>query len=257
MKRNICLSLISLLLLLFSLPVSASTQKVYDSANLFTASEVQKIESTISSISTQYNIDVGIVTTNQTNGKSSRDYADDFYDTNGYGIGAEHSGLLLLINMQNREVYISTTGIAIDYFTDSRIQTMLDHIYKELGNGNYFLASSIFLNDVQTYMTKGIPSNHQRVGPMTTQDYFLRGGIALGIGVIIGGIACMIVYYRYKNPPSHPATSYLSRDSFQITSQKDEFIRTYTTKVKIQRNDNSTTHTSSSGQSHGGGGRKF
>ena len=41
-------------------------------------------------------MDAVIVTSNNLNGKSQQDYADDYFDYNGYGVGKEKSGLLSL-----------------------------------------------------------------------------------------------------------------------------------------------------------------
>ena len=71
----------------------------------------------------QYDMDIVIVITDDVKGKSSMDFADDFYDDNGYGIGFDSSGLLFLVNMEDREVWISTAGTAIKVFTDARIRT--------------------------------------------------------------------------------------------------------------------------------------
>ncbi|MGM9988927.1 MAG: TPM domain-containing protein [Bacillaceae bacterium] len=251
---------IILVLLSFSFPVNATGNKVYDQANLFSTSEIQQLENTIASITQTYNMDVGVVTTNNVDGKSSRDYADDFYDYNGFGVGPDFDGLLLLINMEDREVYISTSGVAIDYFTDARIDNMLDNVYKDLGDGKYFVASSTFLNDVQDYIQAGIPDGQHRIEELTTKDIITRIIISIVVGLAIAMLVCFIIYRRYKNPKAFVAENYLDRNSLQITAQKDEFIRTYTTKTKIEKpkdNGGSTTHTSSSGRSHGGGGRGF
>ena len=62
---------------------------------------MQKVE-----FKNQYNMDAVIVTSNNLNGKSQQDYADDYFDYNGYGVGEDKSGLLLLIDMDDRKVWI-------------------------------------------------------------------------------------------------------------------------------------------------------
>ena len=58
-------------------------------------------------------MDVVIVTTYNTRSKSSQVYADDFYEENNIGRNNSGDGILLLIDLDNREVYISTSGAAI------------------------------------------------------------------------------------------------------------------------------------------------
>ena len=61
------------------------------------------------------------VTTDDAQGKSATAYADDFFDEHST---EQEDGVALLIDMDNREITISTCGIAIRYLTDSRISWM-------------------------------------------------------------------------------------------------------------------------------------
>jgi len=91
----------------------------YISQALVFAESSKNVKDYLNYLTAEEKLDVVIVITDNTQGKSSRDFADDFYDYNGYGIGTRKSGLLMLVNMQNREIWISTCGDAIDIFTDN------------------------------------------------------------------------------------------------------------------------------------------
>ena len=43
-----------------------------------------------------------IVTVDDTRGKKARDFADDFFDYNGFGYGRDRDGILLLIDISDR-----------------------------------------------------------------------------------------------------------------------------------------------------------
>lgn len=45
-----------------------------------------------------------IVTVDSLNGKTVEEYADDYYDDNGYGYGENNSGILFLVAMDDREL---------------------------------------------------------------------------------------------------------------------------------------------------------
>ena len=82
--------------------------------------------------------DLVIVTTADSGGKSAREYADDFYDEHGFGYEGEYgSGALFLIDMDNREYYISTAGSAIGLYSDDEIDDTLDALYDDMRDGNY------------------------------------------------------------------------------------------------------------------------
>ena len=259
----ICLSL--------SYRANADLKRVVDKADLFNETEVTLLENNIKDISDKYNIDIVIVTTDDVNGKSSRDYADDFFDYEGYGLGNDYSGVLLLINMDDREVYISTSGKGERYFTDDRIESILDNVYRYLSDGQYFDGAEEFLSNTEKYLNKGIPSNQYTVDEngnivLSTQEIMKRIGIAILISLGISSVVCAVVVATYKKPAALPEETYVDKNSITFTKRSDRFISTHTTSRKIPKDNGgsssgsggrSTTHTSSSGRSHGGGGRSF
>lgn len=259
----ICLSL--------SYKVNAELKRVVDKASLFNESEVSLLENSIKDISDEYKIDVVIVTTNDVNGKSSKAYSDDFFDYEGYGIGNDSSGVLLLINMEDREVYISTSGKGERYFTDDKIDSILDHVYVYLSHEQYYNGAEAFLNDADKYLNDGIPSNQYTIDEngdivLSTGEIVKRIGIATLISLGISIIVCAVVVAAYKKPASFAEETYVDRNSIAFTKRSDRFISTHTTSRKIPKDSDgssgsgsgrSTTHTSSSGNSHGGGGRSF
>lgn len=260
-------SLIIMYSVIVSSNVSADNLKINDYAKLYNTDEIQKLSKSIEDIINTHNIDVVVVTTNDVEGKTSRDYADDFYDYNGYGINDSKDGLLFLINMEDREVYISTSGSAIDYLSDSRIDKILDYVYKDLGSGNYYTSTDKFLKQIDYYMTEGRPNNHYRTdeegnvvkAPLTKQEKANRIFISFLVSTIIASISCVIVVWSYKKPRKISGENYVDKKSIVFNIKRDEFITSHVSKVKIERNNSggSSTHTSSSGNTHGGGGRGF
>ena len=110
-KKKVVPFISSLVLLLsFVTIVSADINFVVDDANLLSSEEEQQLREDLASFKEQYNMDAVIVTSNDLGGKSQMDYADDYFDYNGYGVGEDKSGLLLLIDMDDRKVWISTSG---------------------------------------------------------------------------------------------------------------------------------------------------
>lgn len=248
--------------------INAELKRVVDKASLFSSDEIISLENRIKEISTIYEMDIVIVTTDNVEGKSSREYSDDFFDYEGYGLGNENSGILMLINMEDREVYISTSGKGINYFTDNRIESILDDVYSYLSDGDYIGGSEAFLSSTERFLQSGIPSNQYTVDENgnrveSSGDIAERIGISILIALIVSSVVCGIVVFNYRKPIAVAEESYIDRSSIKFTKRSDRFITSHTTSRKIPKNDNnssgggSTTHTSSSGNSHGGGGRSF
>lgn len=74
-------------------------QRVFDQAGLWNQEEISRLESRIRELRDQMKMDVVLVTTSDAQGKTSRDYADDFYDQGGFGTRKDCSGVLYLIDL--------------------------------------------------------------------------------------------------------------------------------------------------------------
>lgn len=287
MKKRIYLSLISCILTLlllttlsFGTELATNTaQRVYDFAQLFTSSEVSQLEQGIKTLQESYKADIVIVTEDNTQGKTSRAYADDFYDDNGFGYGSSRDGLLLLIDMDNREIYISTCGQAIPIFTDNRIEEMLDSIVSYMADGDYYKAAYNFLVECDNYLSKGIPQSNTSANQQNYPQYYpvenqetLREQITPVVAIFVSFIFALAITlitrfsitHKYKKPSKHLPP--LIPQNVRFTERRDSFVTSHTTRVHVPRNTNnnngsgmggSSTHMGSSGTSHGGGGRGF
>lgn len=264
--------------LMIQTKASASQEhNVKDYLNYITDSEKVELQKSIDSVVKDYNLEVVIVITNNTEGKSSMAFADDFYDNKGYGVGSDLSGILMLINMDKRETWISTMGKAIDIFTDSRISDMNNNVTKELKKKEYYEACKTFIKDVKNYANMGIPEGQSSVdtstdtstdtGAVYTETTYVQKvfkmikffPIYIG-ALIISIIATIVASLSSKGKVTINSQTY-EGGSFVLSNTKDDFIREATTMVKIQSSSNngskSSTHSSSSGKSHGGGGGSF
>lgn len=267
-KRKWILALGIFILVLVASPVhidAADIQRVYDQADLLSDIEIAQLEEQIQALRNELTLDIVIVTTSDSGGKSTRAYADDFYDYNGFGTGSEYDGILLLIDMDNRETYISTTGAAIDYFTDSRIDSMLDGIVPHISNKEYAKAGMVFLDNVKRYVHLGIPKGQYREDESARAPNFnkslARTPVYLLIACTLAGITVGIMIYNNRGRVQTNRTTYLDKNSMKLVNSHDLHVNTHISKVKINTSSGSggksSTHRSSSGRSHGGGGRGF
>ena len=81
-------------------------------------------------------------------------YADDFYDYNGYGYGENRDGILLLISMENRDYWISTYGYGMTAFTDAGLAYIQDQFLSDLSDGNYFESFTTFAELCDSFITQ-------------------------------------------------------------------------------------------------------
>lgn len=233
---------------------------VCDSADLFTDVQESALASAINRIIGEYGIDVVIYTDTTTGGKSRMACADDFYDYNGYGIGSDCSGLVLFICMDpsNRGVHISTCGEATRIISSYRIERILDSITPMLRNGNYYSAADEFLDCVDSYAASSYtdgPGSESLEGSDYLSIFITAAVIALIVAlIVVSALKSKMVTVKKATK----AKEYLADGSFRLVENRDIYLYRTVTRIRRPRNNSGGgTHISSSGRSHGGGGRSF
>ena len=244
---------------------AGSFPRLVDNADLLDDEEEALLLGKLDEVSERQQFDVVIVTASTIDGKSPMAYADDFFDYNGYGKGADRSGALLLVSMEDRDWWISTRGYGITALTDFGIEKIGDDIIRDgLSDGDYYDAFVTFVKDCDSYVTQA--KNGTPVDRNTYKEPFPFVK-RIGASAVIGLIVSLIVGSALKGKmtsvkAAKTAASYTRPGSFYLRDQSDVFLYnnvTRTAKPQETRSGGggSSTHTSSSGASHGGGGGKF
>lgn len=281
MKRKILSLLLSLLLVLcISLPAAAAEQPRYiiDGAELLTSDEEQILEEKALSLRADYKMDVVILTVPSLDGSTPQNYADDYFDDYGYGYGEDYSGILLLLSMEERDWYISTSGDAIYALTDYGTQSSMEIPLSYLGDGDYYGGFCAWLDGLPAYLNSsenGTPidgyadysgdyyhaDNEETVyyGETSSPSIFLSLVIGVAAAAIV--IVCMRFSMNTKRPQSG-ASNYLDEGSYHLYTRQDIFLYSNVSKVARPKENSSSgggssVHRSSSGRRHGGGGGKF
>lgn len=261
---------------------SESLTRISDQAGLLTTEQREKIEDKLAEVRENRDFDIVIVTAESAQGKSEMDYADDFFDYNGYGCGTGRDGVLLLVNMGSRKTWISTHGEGIRVFTDKGIECILssDGISSYLSRGDYYGAFEHFIelcDDFIAMKRAGKPYDIDNMPPWSTQSGDgisdgETGGLSLvwiPLSLIIGFVIALLVVGGMKSKLKSvhmkaAADDYIVKDSMNITQSSDVFLYKNVVKRARPKNDSSSssgggssTHTSSSGSTHGGGGGSF
>ena len=223
--------------------------RVFDQADLLSDAEEQSLERDIKQVRQEKKTDIVMVTTNDAEGKNSEAYADDFYDTHDFGYEDSHgTGILFLIDMDNRNIWISTSGACMKYYTSSRIDDAIDTIYDELKSGQYALVFSGLLSSVSEYMYDD-----------TGFDMGYLGYAAI-IGGILAGLVLLCLVVNRGGSVTVSSGNYLVGSSKDVYRRSDVHYDTVVHKRKIESNSSGGgggSHHSSGGFSHGGGGRSF
>lgn len=243
-------------------------EKIYDFALLIDDNDESKIFEDITNFINKYNMDMVVVTINTNTANTSQDYADNFFDYNYFGKNSSRDGILLLIDMDNREVYISTSGKGQLIYDDARIDNMLDSLVDYLATDSYDSAVNSFISDATKYAKSGVPFSNRNYKIDENGNYIyvepFHWFAIIAISLVITLIVMFILTSKHKLVRiNSTATFYLDKNTINIKNRTDKFITTHTTSTVISSSSSSgsrggsSTHRSSSGRSHGGGGRRF
>lgn len=259
--------LVFALSLVMPLCVSAGDAKPYfiDEAGLVSAEEAQQLEEALTAAGAACDMEFVILTTMDESISSPMEEADDFYDHNGYGVGEDHSGTLLYINMATRDWWISTCGYGITAFTDDGIQYIGEKVVENLGDEYYYEAFEEYIALCQQFVEQARTGEPYYGSNMPKEPYSVFGTlvISLIVGLVVALIYILILRGQLKSvAPNNQAIDYAVNGSMHVTNSREFFLyRTLSRTEKPKDNDNngpvSTTHVSSSGTTHGGGGGKF
>ena len=194
--------------------------RVVDMAELLDDSEEASLLSKLDEISERQKLDVVVVTVNTLDGKTPMDYADDFYDYNGYGFGEQYDGVLLLVSIEDRDWWISTSGYGITAFTDAGIEYISEKFLSDLSSGNYADAFTKYAELCDEFITQartGEPydTNNMPKGPFKV---FTSLFISLIVGLIVALVVTGRMKGKLKTVRLQPAASeYVKSDSMILT----------------------------------------
>lgn len=245
-----------------------SMYRVIDNADVITTEEWREVMSKIDEIRERQKFDIVIMTTRELHGYTLEDYADYVYGYNDYGYGDNLDGVLLLIDMEARDWYITTSGYGTTAFTKAGIQYIGEQMTPYLSGEDYVGAFNIYAEKCDEFITLarngtpyGLEQDTAASGEEAEEADEPLSLVWIPISIAIGVVVAIIVVKGMKSNlksvrKKKEANSYVRNGSMVVNENYDTFLYSQVTKTEIQKQNNSgsNTHTSSSGNTHGGGG---
>ncbi|PWU69005.1 TPM domain-containing protein [Gracilibacillus dipsosauri] len=244
--------LISILfLILFSfltIPVSAEEQYIYDEADLFNADEQEELEKLAKQYSEENELSFLVLTENDLGGRDVVQYTEDFYDENAPGYDKKHGNTVILtIDMNKSEVYLSGFGDKQKYLSDSRLDEIREKITPYLSADNFLEATKQFFSEVPVYLG---------VNPIISPDsIFLKTWFQLLLAVLIGAVIVGAMIFNMGGRVTVKHETYVDPKNSRVVNRKDVYLRKTVSKTKIQKNNSSGNGgggVTSGGHSHTG-----
>jgi uncharacterized protein len=248
------------ILFLFISVHAFSLDRIVDNADLLSVSEKNDLSSLLDSIATTFNFDLVIVTEKSIGNKSPMEYADDFFDDGGYGMGNGRDGCIFLRVMGSRDYGFSTSGRGIIILNPSAFNKLESDTGKYLGKDDYYAAFRAFIMAWDKFLKLDAKGR--------SYNFFYRYNLVLMIiAWLVAFVIGLIVVSTWKHGmnkalPKTQAASYIIPESLNFATKKDSFLFSKVEKTKRETQSSASAsgsrsaHISSSGRIHGGGGGK-
>ncbi|KZK37358.1 TPM domain-containing protein [Lactococcus taiwanensis] len=259
-KKSILFSLIlfGLFFLFIPQPTKAATfsSGIEDNAQIL-GPTISSLQGQAQALADQTKAGVYVLTSNSTTSASSmaRSYLAE-------QVGEGKNGVVLVINMNLRKVYIWATGNMKHYLSASRIEDTLDVVQPALSANDSSGAVTGFFDKVSQYYRAGIPTSRrytvdEQTGAVTFQRSFrpLYIIIAALFALLSAALFIWMIYRRYQMKDAHAIWryDYNHNGELQLSEREDRLVNTFITTRHIPRP--SSDGGGSSGGS--GGGRSF
>ena len=277
MKRKSFILILFLLAAVFSFnsayaesQYDISETQIFDDAGFLTASQIDSLNWKSAQVSSEYKCSICVYYTNTYYPyQSIADFADSFFENNHLGYGDGEDGILLLVTNSEREYWISTSGMAIDAFTDYGLEQIENSIVDYLSAGDFNKAAEKYISLCNSYL-KQAQSGPAYDTNNTVKNHFSPTAL-LGdscIGLALSGLFLRKRKKELETVSSKKDASGYSCNNLILTKKDDSFITSNVVRVPIPKNDvsmhssgnmggGSSIHISPGGHTHGGSGGKF
>lgn len=234
-------------------------ERVFDYGEVLTDEEEQKLRELIAQREVEAGCDIVLVTLNESLKEYARQkeanvpynefvrvYAEEFYDTNGFGYNQPIGDGVLLVDNWFREddgriyTWFCAVGAADEIYTGSKIDRLLDDVYQYVETDPY-QAYKAYIDRVY-YDMSGKTSNIPQI-PMS----YSFGAAVLAMVVFIA-----VHWKSKKGKKTVVATTYVNGGRPQMRKREDVFINKVVTKRRIQTDSGSGGRSGGGGRSHGG-----
>ena len=259
-----------------SVPEGEHPDRIRDDAELLTRAEKTALTAMADIIAEENEFDVVVATIGSLGGKESWDYAHDFFINEGYGMGENKDGILLLIAIgSGREgerdwADYTSFGYSDAIFTDSKLDDIEDDMLYYLRKSEWFCGFSTFISGSGAVITADDHPVEKDMDREYYNDYFNRESfliylpflphtdgiwliISPVVGIIIAFIILGVMRAKLKSVKFRgDAKDYVVAGSFNLTERSDVFL--YNTVTRTVRAESSSSGGGSGGSHSSGGG---
>lgn len=220
---------------------------VIDDGNLLSDSEEEKLAEYAEKISAKHGVHVVAMTVTH-KGKYSNDdigsifYAQDFYNEYVEESSIDSPGFLVMIDMENRFVYIHTSNSVIDWVSTSDCDSILNDTYDYATEEKYY--------DALHETIRGVDA---KIDEYFFSIFIKKLGVTLAGAIIPALIVSFALAYHKRSKVTTNYSTYIDEPKTKIEYNADDF--THQT-VSVIHHSSGSGGSGRGGGGGGGGGRR-
>lgn len=212
-----------------STPAIDVSEKIYDFAEVLTDMEEEKLYKQIQTFIKETSMDLAIVTVKDNPIDNTQNFAHNFYNYNSF----KSDGSLFLVDFEQGSIYMTTHGRAYELFPDSRIQPVLENVYKKILSKQYYDACSTFINSISGFVGIGKVEKGEDIvidvdGTVHKQSIVVQALVFAFIGTII--IMLILISMNKMVKPATSSRDFLDKESVIIDGLSEIRVSTKTVK---------------------------
>lgn len=260
MKKRVSVLLILIICIFSALPVSAAftNPSVTDLAGLLTPEEAADVEAKLDALREEYDFDVAIYTEEVMSGDSAMETADDIFDYSGYGGGEDADGIMLYLSAEPRKYWLTTHGVGITVFNNNGLSYLKDEIVPFLQEDDYYNAFLIYVDRAELLLQMAADGEPYNESHMSLIYIICVVAAALLLPLLAAYIAMSFkLSLMHTAVKQDDAKNYMKPGSMSVDVSRDIFLYSTVIKTPRPKSTDSDTHTSSSGETHGGSGGSY
>ncbi|MDY3225890.1 MAG: TPM domain-containing protein [Candidatus Faecousia sp.] len=256
-KRLFCLLAAALLLAAFVLPAAAAEtpeRYIYDVAELLTEEEYWELNQRAQEISEARQCAVYFVTVEDYTRYGDGtvfDVATHIFEENGFGMGQDKSGVMLILSIEDRDYCLLAHGFGDTALTDYGKDFVSERFLDDFGDDDWYGGCMDYLTYTDSLLTQAREGNVYDVGSWITGGMLWLWSLIFGLVLALVVCLCQRAVMRKKLKAPCGAFDYAENGSLHITRRDDRY--THTTQIRREIKSNTSDGAGGGSYSHSGG----
>ena len=254
MKRFLTLLLAVALVLGLGIGVCAAGGNIVDTTQTMSQDTVNRLNAKAADLAGNYNTGVYFMLVDDYqkyasgSGKEIFDVCAEYYHSQGFGVGADRSGILMMVSKNDRQLAFFVFGKTASFAMNDYAQdTLYDRVTAKLSNDEWDKAAEAYVEFCEEALeaaANGKPLHKSNKGTIIL--------IYLG-AMAVAGIVCFVYYSMMDNvAKGSAAADYITAEGLLLNGADDIFVNRVVTRRQKSKDSDSGGNAH---EGHGGSGR--